>query len=67
MEFTADGSRLLVVPAAGPVQLIDVLQVQLPAPDWLADLAEAVARQRLNERQMTNRFRPSNSFGSSVS
>jgi len=53
VEFTTDGSGLLVVPATGDVQLIDVLQVRLPAPSWLPDLAEAVARQRLNERQMT--------------
>jgi len=49
VEFTADGSGLLVVPATEDVQLIDVLQVRLPAPAWLPDLAEAVARQR--ERQ----------------
>ncbi|HKX63406.1 MAG TPA: hypothetical protein VJS65_16220, partial [Verrucomicrobiae bacterium] len=53
VEFTTDGSGLLVVPATGDVQLIDVLQVRLPTPSWLPDLAEAVARQRLNERQMT--------------
>jgi WD40 repeat protein len=53
VEFTPDGSRLLVVPATGDVQLIDVLQVRLPAPSWLPALAEAVARQHLNERQMT--------------
>jgi hypothetical protein len=53
VEFTTDGSGLLVVPATGDVQLIDVLQVRLPAPSWLPALAEAVARQRLNERQMT--------------
>jgi hypothetical protein len=53
VQFTADGMALLVVPATGEVQLIDVLRVELPAPSWLPDLAEAVARQRLNERQMT--------------
>ncbi len=47
VAFSADGSRLLVVPASGNVQLLEVLQPSGPAPGWLADLAEAVARQRI--------------------
>ena len=44
-SFNQDGTRIAVASAAA-CQLYDFVPVALPAPAWLADLAEAVAGQR---------------------
>lgn len=49
VRFSPDGNSLLVVPKNGDLILYELLVPEFPAPSWLADLAEAVAGQRLSE------------------
>lgn len=44
-----DGSQFLMVGDDGGVSLWEILTVTTPAPVWLADLAEALAGERLDE------------------
>lgn len=46
--FSPGGESLLVVPKDGDATLYELLNPSFPAPKWLADLAEAVAGQRLD-------------------
>ncbi len=45
----ADGARLLMVGADQAVSVWEIDQVPVPAPGWLADLAEAIAGERTDQ------------------
>jgi WD40 repeat protein len=47
-EFSSDGRWLLTASADGRARLWEVLSMPVAAPVWLADLAEALAGQRIN-------------------
>jgi len=49
LSFSPQGTFLLVVPKKGDLHLYDVLRPTLPAPTWLAELAESVSGQRFGE------------------
>ena len=46
LDFSPQGDCLLIVPKKGDLHLYDVLHPTVPAPPWLADLAESVSGQR---------------------
>lgn len=48
IDFSPVGDSLMVVPKNGDLTLYELLIPSFPAPGWLADLAEAVAGQRLD-------------------
>ena len=48
ISFSPGGDSLLVAPKDGDLTLYELLSPAFPAPKWLADLAEAVAGQRLD-------------------
>ena len=50
--FTSDGNWLATVSADGVARIWEVIGVTNAAPAWLADLAEAVANKRLQERRV---------------
>ena len=51
-EFSPDGSRALTLSSDKSVRIWEVTQAPLPAPDWLPALAEAVAGQRMNDKDV---------------
>jgi WD40 repeat protein/serine/threonine protein kinase len=53
VEFAGNGGQLLVVPASGSIEIVEMLQPVGPAPGWLPNLAEAIVRQRLDQQQQS--------------
>jgi WD40 repeat protein len=51
--FSPDGRWVVTALADGTARIWEVLQASPPAPGWLAELAEAVAGQRLNARRVS--------------
>ena len=51
-EFSPDGQRVVTV-GKGTARIWDVPTVPLPVPDWLPDLAEAVAGQRIDDQDIS--------------
>ena len=52
VRFSPAGDALLVVPRLADPVVYEVLLPELPAPAWLADLAEAVSGQRLEDGKL---------------
>lgn len=51
-EFSPDGSQLVTFSSDKAVRIWEVTQAPLPVPDWLPALAEAVAGQHINEKEV---------------
>ena len=51
-EFSPDGSRVVTFSSDKAVRIWEVTQAPLPVPDWLPALAEAVAGQHINEKDV---------------
>jgi eukaryotic-like serine/threonine-protein kinase len=51
-EFSPDGSQLVTFSSDKAVRIWEVIQAPLPVPDWLPALAEAVAGQHINEKEV---------------
>jgi hypothetical protein len=52
-EFSPDGTRILTASRDHTARLWDLPQAPIPVPAWLPDLAEAVAGQRMDARDMS--------------
>ncbi|MCW5550698.1 MAG: protein kinase [Verrucomicrobiae bacterium] len=51
-HFSPDGGRILTVPLDRTCQIGEIVRVPRPAPEWLPDLAEAVAGQRITSNRI---------------
>jgi WD40 repeat protein len=51
-EFSPDGSQVVTFSSDKAVRIWEVTQAPLPVPDWLPALAEAVAGQYINEKEV---------------
>ena len=51
-EFSPDGSQVVTFSSDKAVRIWEVTQAPLPVPDWLPALAEAVAGQHINEKEV---------------
>jgi len=51
-EFSPDGSQLVTFSSDKAVRIWEVTQAPLPVPDWLPALAEAVAGQHINDKDV---------------
>ena len=51
-EFSPDGSQVVTFSSDKAVRIWEVTQAPLPVPDWLPALAEAVAGQHINEKDV---------------
>lgn len=61
-DLSGDGRALVLVGSDNSVSVWELLVPPSPAPAWLADLAEAVAGQRLDENDVTHPIDPSAAF-----
>jgi eukaryotic-like serine/threonine-protein kinase len=51
-EFSPDGSQVVTFSSDKAVRIWEVTQAPLPVPDWLPALAEAVAGQHINDKEV---------------
>jgi WD40 repeat protein len=51
-EFSPDGSQVVTFSSDKAVRIWEVTQAPLPVPDWLPALAEAVAGQHINDKDV---------------
>ena len=53
-EFSPDGSQVVTFSSDKAVRIWEVTQAPLPVPDWLPALAEAVAGQQINDKDVAD-------------
>jgi hypothetical protein len=58
VQFSPDGSWLLTASKDGTARIWEVHRAPAPAPPWLADLAEAIAGQRLDDKRHSQGIPP---------
>jgi WD40 repeat protein len=57
-QFSPDGQHVLTVDWDNAARLWEVPAVALPVPDWLPEMAEAIALKRLNDRGKSESIPP---------